>query len=720
MGCKVNISSYRHIVIAISRRFLPKSVQFVDLEDSSDDKDDEVTSALDAQATHSSYVAQLVYGREANVIAGSLSNRYEQFRTVSKAWHSFLGCDGPAGLDVNINDYHPTKEDVVRRWALLRHSSPITQLHTLLGPQAVFRAKQEEVLRAIYDGVSPILAIMPPGSGKSMAFLLPASYEFSGTTVVVVPLLALQQDLLHRTVQHSIPARIWEPRLVDQDVKILFITPESARTTEFLSYFHRLRTTGQVDRIVFDECHMFTEGEITFRPAIRDLINLFQFHIRLVFLTATLAVQQERTFWELLGLQHVPTRTIRANTIQPNLQYIVKHVPSSKRIQLIREYVRALRKGKMIVYCRYKRSVVDTAAQLGCNYYFSSYEKKTESLEQFRTTDCSIIVATNALGLGLDIPDIRVVIHYDTPDDLVTYVQESGRAGRDGQLSTCILCTDPQISSPILHRQSYEVSGSRTLKRCIQQYVTLPAQGQCRRQTIYEHLDGNEGKTTCKDTPQGLVYCDVCTTKTKKRPLEPSYNQTPADLFEFDKQQRKLDLVRQEVQATRIEGSAKKELILRFIETLRTRCYRCMGSGQDGFHLRIECSNAPNSLYQDTIDRIRRSIKFDRYSGCFTCGMPQEFCQTFVQTPKGFVRSRDQKECTVQTGLFDAAAALVYDSGERILEQNRLYERLGIVSDQGSDRTRIVQSLGRKVRWFGWETNLLFQATAEWYINSSQ
>lgn len=142
----------------------------------------------------------------------------------------------------------------------------------------------------MYDGVSPILAVMPTGSGKSLSFILPASYEFSGTTVVVVPLLALQQDMLSRTTKLSIPTRIWGQGSDDIDARIVIVTPESARTADFLAYFHRLRTTGRIDRVVFDECHIFSDDDVTFRPAIKELVNLFQFNVRLVFLTATLPV----------------------------------------------------------------------------------------------------------------------------------------------------------------------------------------------------------------------------------------------------------------------------------------------------------------------------------------------------------------------------------------------------------------------------------------------
>ena len=191
----------------------------------------------------------------------------------------------------------------------------------------------------MYDGDSPILAIMPTGSGKSLSFILPASYEFSGTTIVVVPLLALQQDVLRRTTALSIPTRVWGQGSDDVNAKLVLATPESATTAAFLTYFHRLRTTGQIDRVVFDECHIFSDDDISFRPAIKELVSLFQFGVRLVFLTATLPVSQELPFWRLLGLQRVPVRTIRADTTRHNLEYSVSYVRSTDRMAEIERHI---------------------------------------------------------------------------------------------------------------------------------------------------------------------------------------------------------------------------------------------------------------------------------------------------------------------------------------------------------------------------------------------
>ncbi|KAI4749955.1 hypothetical protein E4T51_16663 [Aureobasidium sp. EXF-12344] len=549
-GCKgINISSYRHLAIAISRRYLTAAEQFIDTVDASDEHGDaaeKTTNPLDAQASHSSYVAQLVYGRDGQAIAGSLLTSRDKFRTVSRAWHSLLECgltpgagkkgsneanddDGDVNDDSNNDPYETLAEKhVTRRWALLRRSSPLVRLRELISPQAEFRSKQEEVLRAVYDGDSPILAIMPTGSGKSLSFILPASYEFSGTTIVVVPLLALQQDMLRRTTALSIPTRVWGQGSDDVDARLVFVTPESARTENFLTYFHRLRTTGQIDRVVFDECHIFSDDDINFRPAIKELVTLFQFGVRLVFLTATLPVGQELPFWRLLGLQRVPVRTIRADTTRPNLEYIVSYARPTDRIAEVERHIQRLESGKIIVYCRRKQTVTTVAAQLGCAYYFSSYGDKKASLEGFVAAEKGTIVTTNALGLGIDIPDVRAVIHYDCPDSLVAYGQESGRAGRDGGPSRCILFVE-EPSSPVASyergKRSFGAVDLRSADFWLQRYIGTQGQEVCRRTVLSEYLDGIQLGDGCRGSS---VRCDVCTASSVH---QPRYNQSTEKLW---------------------------------------------------------------------------------------------------------------------------------------------------------------------------------------------
>ena len=193
----------------------------------------------------------------------------------------------------------------------------------------------------------------------------------------------------------------------------------------------------------------------------------------------------------------MPARTIRADTTRYNLAYVVSYVHPEERAALVEQEAGLLKGGKMIVYCRQKQTVAGLAARLGCPCYFSSYEDKKASMERFVAAREGVIVATNALGLGIDVPNVRVVIHYDCPDTLVSYAQESGRAGRDGQPARCILL----VGGPNAPAHSYEAQqrqGKRPFASLdapqadlwLQEYIGTPDRPACRRTTLSRYLDG--------------------------------------------------------------------------------------------------------------------------------------------------------------------------------------------------------------------------------------
>lgn len=189
----------------------------------------------------------------------------------------------------------------------------------------------------------------------------------------------------------------------------------------------------------------------------------------------------------------MPVRTIRADTSRHNLEYMVSYAKPTDRVAEIERHMRLLESGKIIIYCQRKQTVTTLATRLGCPYYFSSYEGKRAGLEEFITAERGVIVATNALGLGIDIPDVRVVIHYDCPDSLVAYGQESGRAGRDGKPSRCVLFAQEAIPPPTLYehgKRPFSAVDSRSLDHWLQRYIGTPGQAVCRRTVLSEHLDG--------------------------------------------------------------------------------------------------------------------------------------------------------------------------------------------------------------------------------------
>ncbi|CAG8059412.1 unnamed protein product, partial [Penicillium salamii] len=247
-GQTVNVASWRHIAIALSRRFLRTTSAFPqnaqddqNPETTTDDDDADIEDHFqDLQAGHSSHVAGIVYARQINEAPGSLASRRAMFRQVSQDWHRFLGFHDPKPDEVVANKkrkFSPweneQQENQINRRFDLANCNLDDALQSFLGNPAVrFQGKQVEVLRAIQHGFSPIVAIMPTGGGKSLLFQLPA-WISKGLTVVVVPLVALRKELYDRCTNLDISCAQWDSLHPPDPVSIVFVTPESALSMEF-------------------------------------------------------------------------------------------------------------------------------------------------------------------------------------------------------------------------------------------------------------------------------------------------------------------------------------------------------------------------------------------------------------------------------------------------------------------------------------------------------
>src|ERR1700712_1858487 len=191
----------------------------------------------DLQAAHSSHVAGMIYGRGIMEQPGTTAHRREMFRLSSTDWHKFLGFvssdDGGAESALGQAKRSPWEIEAEqgrteRRWQL-QQARMEPQLQQLLGTEsAQFRGVQAAATQAIQQGQSPVIAVMPTGSGKSMLFMLPAWIAPRGTTVVVVPLIALRGDLQQRCTKLGISCVEWESRRPPDDASIVLVTPESA------------------------------------------------------------------------------------------------------------------------------------------------------------------------------------------------------------------------------------------------------------------------------------------------------------------------------------------------------------------------------------------------------------------------------------------------------------------------------------------------------------
>jgi len=318
----------------------PNNAQNDERASSQDDADSEggmgaeqwMGHIADLQAAHSSHVAGMIYGRGIMEQPGTTAHRREMFRLSSTDWHKFLGFvssdDGGAESALGQAKRSPWEIEAEqgrteRRW-LLQQARMETQLQQLLGSEsAQFRGVQAAAIQAIQQGHSPVVAVMPTGSGKSILFMLPAWVAPRGTTVVVVPLIALRGDLQQRCAKLGILCVEWESRKPPDEASIVLVTPESAISEDFMTFLNRQRLQHRLDRIVVDECHLILNNQKDFRPAMAQLSRLTAAQTQMVYLTATLPPIDERRLFHRIRAEPEDIQLFRARTYRTNVAYRV-------------------------------------------------------------------------------------------------------------------------------------------------------------------------------------------------------------------------------------------------------------------------------------------------------------------------------------------------------------------------------------------------------------
>jgi ATP-dependent DNA helicase RecQ len=318
-----------------------------------------------------------------------------------------------------------------------------------------FRPGQEEVIRNVLRGVDT-LAVMPTGAGKSLCYQLPGLF-LPGTTVVVSPLIALMNDQADKLDRQGVDtARVNSTltrsdesqtldRIAEQASEMVFVTPERLQTAEVLERLAR----NPIDIFVIDEAHCISQWGHDFRPAFLEIA--YALHALgdppVLALTATATEEVVEDIRAQLGRSEMAL--INASVYRPNLHYCVTQVSSEQEKNAALERVLMEVRGTRIVYTatvKAAEAVHERLSRVGHPALLYHGRMRTqdrrESQERFMGQADSVMVATNAFGLGIDKPDVRAVVHYQMPASLEAYYQESGRAGRDGGGARCELLFD--------------------------------------------------------------------------------------------------------------------------------------------------------------------------------------------------------------------------------------------------------------------------------------
>ena len=343
-----------------------------------------------------------------------------------------------------------------------------------------FRPLQEEIVNSILSG-RDTLGLMPTGGGKSITFQVPG-LMIDGLTVIVTPLVSLMKDQVDNLRQRRIRAVFFHAgmtlrernvameHLTNGNARFLYIAPERLASQSFLDQLKQLN----VRQIVVDEAHCISQWGYDFRPSYLNIRVLRRIapQAPVLALTATATPQVAADICRNLDMKD-PT-LLRMSFARSNLSYLVRR--SETKIEQV-FHILSHTTGTAIVYVRSRKrtgEIADflTASGIPAAAYHAGLDFDTKEKRQnaWKQNAIRVMVATNAFGMGIDKPDVRVVIHFDMPPSLEEYYQEAGRAGRDGMPSYAVLLV-AQSDAALLRRRLTETFPDRDVIRKIYERV---------------------------------------------------------------------------------------------------------------------------------------------------------------------------------------------------------------------------------------------------------
>jgi ATP-dependent DNA helicase RecQ len=380
-----------------------------------------------------------------------------------------------------------------------------------------FLPHQEAIIRSVLDG-NDTLAIMATGGGKSLCYQLPALCR-GGLTLVISPLISLMKDQVDDLDSRGISAAAYTSALDSRgrtridtairegSLRLLFISPEKCMQPQFLTSLQGAHIT----LIAIDEAHCISEWGHNFRPEYRQLSQVKKYFpdVPVIALTAS-AIPEVRSDISLqLGLSGV--KEFVGSFDRPNLQYRV--IQKKNPLIFLAHYLGQRRQDAGIIYCLSKKETEEVAAELSKRGFSAlayhaglSPQVRARVQDAFISGKTSVVCATVAFGMGIDKPDVRFVIHYVLPKTVESYYQETGRAGRDGKYSECILLYSRGDVGRVRSMLEHDDTSDRNLRLSIKKLQDITEYCEttrCRRKFLLEYF----GETV---TLENCGSCDNC------------------------------------------------------------------------------------------------------------------------------------------------------------------------------------------------------------------
>jgi ATP-dependent DNA helicase RecQ len=378
-----------------------------------------------------------------------------------------------------------------------------------------FRPLQEEIVRDALAG-RDVFALMPTGGGKSLCFQLPALLRV-GLTIVVSPLISLMKDQVDALQASGVAATFLNSALdgtqarsrlrglYNGEFRLLYVAPERLMLESFIE---RVKEWN-LAQIAIDEAHCISEWGHDFRPEYRELVRLREIlpKVPIMALTATATERVRGDIVQQLGLRD--PQCYIASFDRPNLTYRV--LPKSAPYDQLLDLLRTRPNDGGIVYCASRKTADSVAVRLNgdgvtARPYHAGLEaqERARNQEMFLRDDVRVVSATIAFGMGINKPNVRFVVHYDLPKNIESYYQETGRAGRDGLPSDCVLLFNPgDVVKQTRFIDEKSESEARIAREQLRQMVHYAETRECRRSTLLRYFGEDRPNEPCNG-------CDNC------------------------------------------------------------------------------------------------------------------------------------------------------------------------------------------------------------------
>ena len=549
--------------------------------------------------------------------------------------------------------------------------------------RATFKSPQQaKALQLIIEGKKDVLTILPTGGGKSLLFFLPTLMESGKTTVVIVPLIAITDDLRDRCVKSKISCANWDPHSRYRErCDLLFVAVEHAVEPAFLNHLQIMHGMGILKRIVMDEAHVSLTHR-DFRPDMEKLVIVMRtVPVQVVLLTATMPPSMEQDLRVALACS--VWEVVRAETTRREIGYEVVEVNEGDELDVeiafrIKKEMQSWsrnRNGDLngdergIVYCLQKGWAKDLCQflnkELGeeiCDVYHAdlSKEVRTAVYREWQEGTVKILVATSALGLGIDYGQVRFVIHQGQSRSLMDFSQESGRAGRDGKEARSVIFTSKELREKCewIEQKERDWAGHLTGGfTAMKEWVagrTVGGVRECRRVGLGSYMDGQG--TNCLSLGE-CVWCDICneamgeSTESEEEgeavgsemDIQEHVSESEGsemDMEEYvgeswshstiDRLEENMMVADQE-QRVQVDTAVK---IKEMMSVFHKRCVLCWVNKISARHELSDCREMPGKCIRcQSRDHSLRGCMNVRYRGgycCYKCGLPQRLAGVHI------------------------------------------------------------------------------------------